>query len=1547
MICNSNAKNNGKLLAAIVAMLMVVCAVTVVLSEDTSAETIAVDDADGLKDAISNAEPGDVIELTGTIGENNYQYYKIDKAITITAADGASPIIYGGFVVEADGVTISNVEIRPDGESGNVKTAIAALTKNITITGCTFTLDEKSLANGIMIFPTATEEAGATFNIANNTFNGFMEMNASGWGSCAIGIASNYNVADSTGSYGFTNTDTTENYVLTVEKASAIATGNTFADCYTIVECNDWNQTPGSPIDTVMVPGVMDPDNDSFGLPGTVIIPEGMSITIDEPITIAGDLIVDGNLRNNSELTYGGQFVVDGRFTNTSDGSVSATDGNENAITGDGRVINDGTMNVAVLVADYQNNNVSDLTVFGDSTGTQWYPARQNITVPEGQTWTIISGNTIVIPGTLNVLGNLVIENGGVLVIGAAACEGDSTRVGAGIANVEGTLTVEEGGVLSVAMGQINVEGTAVVDGTVMVGYGFDAISDMAKGFFDDNGDLLTGLDAPKTNANAKVNLNSDTTFSNSSAIYQVSGTEVSVAQDVVLTLRGQFKDAVSIYNSGSVVINSEPTDASNAPVACDVAINVYMMADGASVEIQNLAVSSNGKVVIDDSKLVVDRNGTTIGEYKADSSDTNTYNNRMSFNSDGTDAVISGLTVVENYGGLQAMAGDATKKVPQNTMDLSGDVSASDLVRDQDPAAQAQVYLYQGDFTVSDDGDAAALSVGAGVNLDVDTRAELTVSGYVPVSADSTAPGTITNNGTITLAGNGHIYIKDSNDGITTDNVNASRYLTTVNADRYNNYVTVDTAIAAANANTAIDEIALYGENTVTVSATVPAIDFTFEGAVLYIGSTDDRTVVLTIAAGANYNGTPGTADGVEAGKATVVYGTLYFEDKTDRRMAETTIDADVVSYQVDAEGKLVKNGWARYTNIYTAMDEAVAGDVINVFQDAKVELDRDFTVKEGVTLVVNDEGAQIVVNNGVTLTVAGTLQSEASTEGIIAQNKFADKAANDQVNANYASAIIVTGTLKVMETVEYSTANASADVAKTLMNSYIDGAYYTDGEYNYVTPLSVAVSGSMLPTVEGDITVKGTVAEGDIVFAANDNGCDEIIVDDGAKLTLSSLTLSNEAALKASYTNSTTYGTFTGTVAVGDASIQASKVQGLNVTSVNGLTIVGANVYYNDSNDKDEKNASLNATAGTVIVGSVTGDLTVDAGANATVAATSTSVTSTNGTVSDDLIVNGTVTLASGQNLRVGTLFVNGTVTVAAATDTTVSGSLTVDDGNGTVYVGLNEKLETTGTSAVINGLVGCQTIYAVNGSTVSDETLGVDTNSEKASTQYVVEGVTWITAYTNSDDLNVAFTVASGRNDSVPVENAYFNGTWIAEDGTTKVAADNTTAKVGTDNFNVVTAEIKYDIYVINLRADQNAVSSISIDGNIMQFGMISTPGATGTDYYYGYTATVSAGSHTISYQLANGYSGQGVLTVNGTQMSDLTFTTEGNPTTGSTVTYNLQLTGFEKSGYVPDSPDTPSDTGSSNDGMTITDYLLIVLVVLIIVMAIIVAMRLMRS
>ena len=149
----------------------------------------------------------------------------------------------------------------------------------------------------------------------------------------------------------------------------------------------------------------------------------------------------------------------------------------------------------------------------------------------------------------------------------------------------------------------------------------------------------------------------------------------------------------------------------------------------------------------------------------------------------------------------------------------------------------------------------------------------------------------------------------------------------------------------------------------------------------------------------------------------------------------------------------------------------------------------------------------------------------------------------------------------------------------------------------------------------------------------------------------------------------------------------------------------------------------------------------------------------------------------------------------------------------------------------------------------------------------------------------------------------------------------------------------AVIEYEIYHIVLKANE-AVDDVFINGNLMSKGLVMDS----TGMYYAYTMDIAAGSYTISYTLANGYSGEGVLAVNGTAQSGLTFSVSGTPAVGqSYITYNMELSGFEKTGYVPESP----DTGSDDSGMGITDYLLIVLVVLIVVMAIIVAMRLMRS
>ena len=1622
MISSNMNKNNGKLLAAVIAMLMVVCAFAVVAMPSSDAATYTPVEGEKLS---ADATVANDAALEKLAGESGIIDVTGDYTITLTGDVGteAEPvdvafILNGNLTIKsADGqnhslfITTTKTTVKNDSNLDYSSVFYFAVDgKSIIVENVNLTLNNasegkctNSIFNSQYAEPNADDAkktgVNATFEMRNSVVTikqtGSATVSGSTWIGATDGDKTNLKITNSTlncvGTAAFQDTviNTTgekntinmtdvevglvaadgsniANLAYTVNGANVqglafkgtVTTNNSTFDINdanknnnasragvilytgsavtmqgeskisadTVKVAEDWNGDIKESTTGAVMPKITGGTIDgatflastgagaaknaaSYTLDGTTLTGTN---TVSEKVTLsagADGITVADNLRNRGTVDTGtGKgLMVDGRFTNSA--NVTGT----TAITGDGSVTNDtsGNMGVAVEAPGYVNNNTSDLTIFDESTGTNWYPARQNITVPAGETWTIIKDNVIVIPGTLNVLGNLVIEEGGVLIIGGSACGDDKTRVGFGTANIEGTLTVEEGAVLSVAYGTLNIEGTANIDGTVMVGYGLKDNKDttMAAGFFDaTTGAVLA--DVVKS-TKATVNVNSNTTLSDSSSLYQFDGSEIVVAQDITLTLEGQFKDKATFDNSGAIIINSEPTDIDGKLLPCDKNININMMADGASVEVQNLAMTQNGYLYITDVDLVV-KDKQTIGTTAGATA------NGLGFGSNNTNSTISGLKVVENFSVKKVNGADKIT----NVMDISGSIAA-DYNGDDNKDPAAIVWLEKGNFTVSTaENGAAALSIGENTKITLSQPAELTVSGYVPVSDKATDKG-IVSEGTITLADAGHIYMPKFEIAGT---VNAAHYITKVNANDYSNYVTVDEAIAAANADSTIDEITLYGTNTVLISATVPAIDFTFKGAstVLNIGDKDNRDVRLEIADGASY-GRVGTTN---------VLGTLYFNDRTDLKAAETTIKADVVSKQVDAEGKLVKNGWAKYTNVYTAMTEANPGDVINVFANTEVKLDKDFTVKEGVTLVIPFD-SQIVINNGVTLTVAGTLQSDRPNEGIIAQKQFATKATTEKDKE--ASAIVVTGTLKVLEDVVYEASNTTKNTLDD--GSYISGAYFTDGDYNYVTTVATAVSAAVLPTILDEIVIYGTVAEGDTVFTATDD-CAVIKIGAKAEVTLTSLTLANKAVL-----DSDAAGVFTGTVTVGDASIAAVKVSGLDVASENGLVVTGADVNYPDPNDKNtpKKNmATLNVSAGTVIVSSanaataaVKGDVTVDAGATLTVPATSTSAATTYGTIDGKLFVNGIVNVAGGQTLTVDDLFVAGTVNVAAAEGTTSNGTLKVV--NGTMYVGLDDKFAVTSATAAVNGTVGCTDIYAAAGTTVT-----MDEKVFDKSTEYYVEDALWMTVYTSGSTLTIEGGALKETIDkAVPVKNAYFSKTWLDADGAN--ANEKIVGQVA-----AVYAQVKYDVYVINLRADQNAVSSISIDGSLMQFGMIAD-GDKG--FYYGYTAVVEAGAHTIQYQLANGYSGNGVLSVDGVQQSGLTFTAEGKLSVVDgydtpVKVYNLQLTGFEKSGYVPDSPDT-GDSGSSDSGMTITDYLLIVLVVLIIVMAIIVAMRLMRS
>ena len=104
-------------------------------------------------------------------------------------------------------------------------------------------------------------------------------------------------------------------------------------------------------------------------------------------------------------------------------------------------------------------------------------------------------------------------------------------------------------------------------------------------------------------------------------------------------------------------------------------------------------------------------------------------------------------------------------------------------------------------------------------------------------------------------------------------------------------------------------------------------------------------------------------------------------------------------------------------------------------------------------------------------------------------------------------------------------------------------------------------------------------------------------------------------------------------------------------------------------------------------------------------------------------------------------------------------------------------------------------------------------------------------------------------------------------------------------------------------------------------------------------------IAAGQHTIVYTLKSGYTGTATLSVSGDNatVSGMNFTLSGTPEGDEDISVVLSLYGS-----IPaENGGTVIVNGDNDDGMSITDILLIVLVVLIVIMAILVAIRMMRS
>ena len=1112
-----------------------------------------------------------------------------------------------------------------------------------------------------------------------------------------------------------------------------------------------------------------------------------------------------------------------------------------------------GKIDVSAAMEDFQvNQNVN---------GDYIYPQFQRVIITE--TLTIKSGNT------MTVLGELVINEGVTLIVenGAFLQIGDEKITAVGV-TVNGTIEIDVGvedgdvgGTMNVVnAANVNVSGTIVSNGDLQI----------SSNVTVKNGGSITIEDAP----NSKITVTDGKNF-----VIDNGGS---------LTISGQM-DIAAINNKGTITLDE-------AKIVGDSRSVINMAADGAIVDI--ISFSSNGEALyITDNGLNAgkdqDKKDVIIGTYEG------TKVNGINISEMIEDMGIEGLTITES---VTSKTVDK-KVVYTNIMYISGTIDVYDNRDDttQNVAKYPKIELNgQSGIVVATD---ASVVLGEKVTLQVNDG-KFTVDGIID-AIDGTFTAKVKNTGEVYV--NGTVTVKGSDSNL--DSImNAFHYSNrgTTSADRYEVYTNLTNALANSKDIDFIGEVEILESVTIPAGVTVKAA----QEAKLAIGSTDDRTVTVTVANG-------GT---LRDGKGGItVYGSLVFENNAKDNRNNGTINCDVT---IDESPKMT------YTNVYTALNNAESGTV-TIRQGAIVFLDQDIEVKSGVTLVI-PALTNVYLDNGVIMTVNGTVETSSilssmtkdASGAYVAGDGF-EPLADDQDRD--PAVIVVNGAFKSMEFTAYD-------------DYYIPGAYYqiidTEGAWYWISPVESAAA--VAATAEDGISIYGEVTVGDVAFNGTEDVTVEVTIMNGAELNAGTITLSR--AVIGFEENGT--GAFTGTI--------GSAAGSVAFVNANGFTMA-------DSVDQDDaETTSLVGTAKKAItdgadatVTVATGNITVDgllnvngvaftiaSGATVTVTGSSAELTTeaSGATENDKLSVDGTLVVTENGTVDVKILTVRGTLNVLPADrDNGVNaGKMEVE----TLYVGIALEKDTTNKFGDASaGVVSADITSKPTQIIVSSEsTITGKLIEGMNSTEFFVEDALWITVYYNGASQNI-------YNNYVPADltECKFNG-WNDANG--KLIDDETTgATIGAENYKQVYANIDYNVYKVVITLD-NTIGSVAIDGQMLIY-------ESGIGYVLPNGQLLTAGQHTVTYTLAANYEGTPTLSSSTVQVSGMTFTLSGdyedvNATGDKTINYYLSLGGA-----------TLADTSividgeSGDDGMSLTDILLIVLVVLILVMAIIVALRLMRS
>mgnify|MGYP004457196439 CR=1 FL=1 len=1228
-------------------------------------------------------------------------------------------------------------------------------------------------------------------------------------------------------------------------------------------------------------------------------IPAGMTLTVNAgaKLTVADNKTL--TVSEDASLAVTG--VAAGTITNS--GTV---------ITGTGANIADANITNSEngqITNNADDSEMSEVTVGGISDAGQTVFTAKNI-VTVNKSWTLIDGSDVIING------KLVIPEGATLTIQSGA---KLTIDNNAVFEIEGTLVIEEAEEVApttvwgliVNMGEVKISNNVTVNGPVDV----QANGKLTIG---QDGTLIIGTEGSLTTAD---------------------GSKVTVDASGTLQVNGQF-DGATIYNKGTVIIDTDKAASENT--------TVFQGADGAVVDVVKYTVQGGSSA-----KLTVKDDGMVFTTYRNGSSSSSVdvtigTNNSVEIAPAVTVAASTGTAgediapanyavMVSGVKVVSVVSTEATTKTTNDgengvynqkqyskTLDVAGTVSVSAAYVGDGTSASTITSTAAVNFNSVKDADdkgkssiavSGALELQSGVTVD-NANGTLAVTGTVVAQTGAEYKNTAS--GAAKVTGEGEISnVKALTSVTATEYVTKAKDSTGKEVSTYH-YVNIDKALAVLSAEgSAVKYAKLMADQTVTADATVP------EGATLDISNCKltvgkaGKDTALTFANGSILKGA--AAGTIE------VNGVLKALNKSNVKVTDDKIKSDVKTEQVDENGKPVKNGWVQWTNVTVALNGAESGSTVTV-TGTEVKISANTNVKDGVTLVV-PSGSTLLLQPGITLTIDGILK----LDGDIKAPAFDLTAMNLTATTGnkYSSTIVVNGTLMSSAPIAYG--NGTTDDSKDATSSIlavdgvapIAGAYYSMDGYNVIS--SVAVAQSNAAKIENYlVTIHGKVNAGDVSFTGTENFNKIIVSADattsaslnnekiGTAFTFSSLALTG---VEFEIASTGTAGYATGSLVFGDVSLALKDVTGLKAKVADSKVVLDGTVDISKTGASFAVSKGTAYTAATFTVTDTTKKNTFAVSADAVLEANNT------GDIAS-LTVDGVLAVPTGKGMTVIYLKVNGTVNVDAATLTSVAGKLSVT--NATIGDVGKTKV---GAVATFNGPIATSGVVIISSAAVVDDAFTASLPTMK--TEYYVDGKVWFTAYGTG-------SVTPGE---IPVDNVKPAGWSKTEGGAAEKDADGTIKTTFATSYDKLYALYETQVYKIVVKADEG-IADVYLNGQAMSYGSVAVRdgGDSPAAYYYAYFATVAAGDYKVTYTLKNGWSGDAKLA--GDNVSGMSFNVSGDYSADKV----YQLSGIEKSGYVDP---TPAPSEDKDDGLTITDYLLIVLVVLIVILAVIVAMRLMRS